>query len=163
MGVSFLRPAAVSAGRTPRHRRTASRPRMSVVRGRMPRRPGIPRRLKLPRQQGHGRATIAKHEGHGMKFTVERDALAEAVTWVARALPARPVVPVLSGLQLRAELDNAQENNGPGWLTLSCFDYEVSARVRVRADVAEPGTFLVPGRLLVEIVRSLPQHPVEFG
>jgi DNA polymerase-3 subunit beta len=29
--------------------------------------------------------------------------------------------------------------------------------------VTEPGTFLVPGRLLVEIVRSLPQHPVEFG
>ncbi len=35
--------------------------------------------------------------------------------------------------------------------------------MRVRAEVAEPGTFLVPGRLLVEIVRSLPQHPVEFG
>jgi DNA polymerase-3 subunit beta len=29
--------------------------------------------------------------------------------------------------------------------------------------VAEPGAALVPGRLLVEIVRSLPQHPVEFG
>ena len=29
--------------------------------------------------------------------------------------------------------------------------------------MTEPGTFLVPGRLLVEIVRSLPHHPVEFG
>ena len=29
--------------------------------------------------------------------------------------------------------------------------------------MTEPGTVLVPGRLLVEIVRSLPQHPVEFG
>ena len=27
-----------------------------------------------------------------MRFTVQRDALAEAVTWVARALPTRPVV-----------------------------------------------------------------------
>ncbi|HEY1818661.1 MAG TPA: hypothetical protein VGG83_01940, partial [Trebonia sp.] len=35
-----------------------------------------------------------------MKFTVERDALAEAVTWVARALPTRPVLPVLTGLLL---------------------------------------------------------------
>jgi DNA polymerase-3 subunit beta len=116
----------------------------------------------------HGRAarTIEggignEREGHGMRFTVQRDALAEAVTWVARALPTRPVVPVLAGLLLRAERED--QANGSGWLTASCFDYEVSARMRVRADVAEPGVFLVPGRLLVEIVRSLPPQPVEFG
>jgi DNA polymerase-3 subunit beta len=89
-----------------------------------------------------------------MKFTVERDALAEAVTWVARALPTRPVIPVLGGLLLRAGRDG---------LTLSCFDYEVSARMRVPADVAEPGSVLVPGRLLVEITRSLPGLPIEFS
>ena len=49
----------------------------------------------------------------------------------------------------------------PGALTLSCFDYEVSARVGIDAEVAEPGTTLVPGRLLAEITRSLPGHPVE--
>jgi DNA polymerase-3 subunit beta len=89
-----------------------------------------------------------------MKFTVERDALAEAVTWVARALPTRPVIPVLAGLLLHAEDD---------CLTLSCFDYEVSARMRISASVSEPGTVLVPGRLLTEITRSLPGQPVEFG
>ena len=90
-----------------------------------------------------------------MKFTVERDALAEAATWVARALPSRPVIPVLAGLLLRVE------DHG---LTLSCFDYEVSARMRVPAEVSEPGTVLVPGRLLVEITRSLPAgRSVEFG
>src|SRR6201997_70931 len=98
-----------------------------------------------------------------MKFTVERDALVEAVAWVARALPTRPVVPVLTGLMLSADADDEQGRPGAGFLTLSCFDYEVSARVRVRAEVTEPGTFLVPGRLLVEIVRSLPQHPVDFA
>ncbi|HEY6497048.1 MAG TPA: DNA polymerase III subunit beta [Trebonia sp.] len=98
-----------------------------------------------------------------MKFTVERDALAEAVTWVARALPTRPVVPVLTGLLLSAGAGDQPGQAGAGFLTLSCFDYEVSARVRVPAEVAEPGTVLVPGRLLVEIVRSLPHHQVEFG
>jgi DNA polymerase-3 subunit beta len=98
-----------------------------------------------------------------MKFTVERDALAEAVAWVARELPTRPVVPVLTGLLLSADQEGQPGPSGGAFLTLSCFDYEVSARVRVRAEVAEPGTILVPGRLLVEIVRSLPQHPVEFG
>lgn len=98
-----------------------------------------------------------------MKFTVERDALAEALTWVARALPTRPVLPVLAGLLLSATLDDHPGDAEAGFLTLSCFDYEVSARVRVRTEVAEPGTVLVPGRLLVEIVRSLPQHSVEFA
>jgi len=87
-----------------------------------------------------------------MKFRVERDALGEAVAWVARALPSRPVVPVLAGLLLEA---------GDG-LVLSCFDYEISARVRIDADVAEPGTALVPGRLLAEIIRSLPSQSAEF-
>ena len=89
-----------------------------------------------------------------MKFTVERDALAEAVTWVARALPSRAVIPVLGGMLVRADGDG---------LTLSCFDYEVSARMRAPAEVAEPGTVLVPGRLLGEITRSLPGLPVAFA
>jgi DNA polymerase III subunit beta len=90
-----------------------------------------------------------------MKFTVERDALAEAVAWVARALPTRPVISVLAGMLLHV-------GDGGEGLTLSCFDYEVSARIRVPASVAEPGTVLVPGRLLLEITRSLPGLPVEF-
>src|SRR5215467_5357894 len=88
-----------------------------------------------------------------MKFRVEHDELADAVAWVARAFSSRPVVPVLSGLRLDA---------GDDGLTLSCFDYELSATTRLPADVAEPGTALVPGRLLAEIVRSLPGQPAEF-
>ncbi len=80
-----------------------------------------------------------------MRFRIERDALAEAVAWVARALPSRPVVPVLSGMLIEAA----------DGLALSCFDYDVSARFEASADVTEPGTALVPGRLLAEITRSL--------
>jgi DNA polymerase III subunit beta len=89
-----------------------------------------------------------------VKFRVEREALGEAVSWVARSLPTRPVVPVLSGLLLEADGDE---------LTLSCFDYEVSARARVPAEVGEPGIALVPGRLLAEIARSLPPADVEVA
>jgi DNA polymerase III subunit beta len=87
-----------------------------------------------------------------VKFRVERDVLGEAVSWVARSLPTRPVVPVLSGLLVQAD---------SGGLTLSCFDYEVSARIEVPAEVGEPGVALVPGRLLAEIARSLPPAQVE--
>jgi DNA polymerase III subunit beta len=98
-----------------------------------------------------------------MKFQVERDVLAEAVGWVSRALPARPVIPVLSGLLLQAADGLTGGGLTGGGLTLSCFDYEVSARAEVGAEVAEPGTVLVPGRLLAEITRSLPSLPVEFA
>jgi len=87
-----------------------------------------------------------------VKFRVERDVLAEAVAWAARSLPARPPVPVLAGLMLDAS---------GGRLMLSSFDYEVSARVEIAADVAEPGVALVSGRLLADISRSLPAKPVE--
>ena len=87
-----------------------------------------------------------------MKFRVERDVLAEAVAWAARSLPARPPVPVLAGLMLDAS---------GGRLVLSSFDYEVSARVEVAADVSDPGVALVSGRLLADISRSLPAKPVE--
>ena len=89
-----------------------------------------------------------------MKFRVERDTLTEAVTWAARALPARPPVPVLAGLLLDADAS--------GVLRLSSFDYEVSARVEVPAEVADPGTALVSGRLLADIARALPSKPVDF-
>ncbi|SEP99006.1 DNA polymerase III subunit beta [Streptomyces radiopugnans] len=89
-----------------------------------------------------------------MKIRVERDVLAEAVAWAARSLPARPPVPVLAGLLLKAE---------EGSLSLSGFDYEVSARVSVEADVEEDGTVLVSGRLLADISRALPNRPVEIS
>jgi DNA polymerase-3 subunit beta len=40
-----------------------------------------------------------------MRFNLGRDALAEAVAWVARSLPSRPVLPILSGLLLEADAD----------------------------------------------------------
>ncbi|WP_153397195.1 DNA polymerase III subunit beta [Ornithinicoccus halotolerans] len=90
-----------------------------------------------------------------MKFRVERDVLAEAVAWVVRGLSNRPPVPVLAGVLLKAEEE--------GTLTLSAFDYEISATVTVEADVAEGGTALVLGRLLADIARNLPPRPVEVA
>ncbi|MER5552147.1 DNA polymerase III subunit beta [Streptomyces sp. NPDC002793] len=89
-----------------------------------------------------------------MKIRVERDVLAEAVAWVARSLPARPPAPVLAGLLLKAE---------DGALSFSSFDYEVSAKVSVDAEVEEDGTVLVSGRLLADICRALPNRPVEIS
>jgi DNA polymerase-3 subunit beta len=87
-----------------------------------------------------------------VKFRVERDVLAEAVSWTARSLSPRPPVPVLSGLLIKAE---------SGTVSLASFDYEISARLQIPADITTEGTILVSGRLLAEICRSLPSAPVD--
>lgn len=88
-----------------------------------------------------------------MRFRIERDALADAVAWTARSLPHRPSVPVLAGLLVET---------GPDGLTLSGFDYETSTRATLPAEVIDDGRVLVSGRLLAEIVKSLPNKPVEL-
>ena len=92
-----------------------------------------------------------------MKFTVERDVLADAVAWTARALPLRPSAPVLAGL-----LIEAGNYEGADGLQLSTFDYETSARATLNANVSAEGRALVSGRLLADICRSLPNKPVEM-
>ncbi|MEU5523780.1 DNA polymerase III subunit beta [Streptomyces sp. NPDC047860] len=89
-----------------------------------------------------------------MKIRIDRSALAEAVAWAFHAVPSRPPVPTLAGLLLTAA-DNV--------LTVSGFDYEVSAKFSVEADVLEPGSIVVSGRLLSEVSKSLPNLPVEIS
>ena len=95
-----------------------------------------------------------------MKFRVERDVLADAVAWTARALPVRPSAPVLAGLLIEA---GAVGGDGADGLQLSTFDYETSARATLNADVSAEGKALVSGRLLADICRSLPNKPVEMS
>lgn len=93
--------------------------------------------------------------GVNVKFRVDREILAEAVAWTARSLPTRPAVPVLAGVLLEAGDD--------GTLTISSFDYEVSARVEVPATVMEAGVAVVQGKILADIAKSLPAgRPVDL-
>jgi DNA polymerase III subunit beta len=87
-----------------------------------------------------------------MKFRVERDSLADAVTWAARSLSARPTIPVLAGLLLSVTDDQ---------LSVSGFDLEASTEVDLEVAAAAPGQALVSGRLLADITRALPPHPVD--
>jgi DNA polymerase III subunit beta len=87
-----------------------------------------------------------------MKFRVEREALADAVNWAARSLSTRPAIPILAGLLLTVEEDR---------LTISGFDLEASTEIELDIAGADAGQALVSGRLLAEITRALPPHPVD--
>ncbi|MFE7194026.1 DNA polymerase III subunit beta [Kitasatospora sp. NPDC057541] len=83
-----------------------------------------------------------------MKLRLPVSALADAVSYTAKALPARPPVPVLLGMLLVT---------GDAGLRLSAAGGEVYTSATVSAEIADDGTALVPGRLLNDICSRLPK------
>ena len=87
----------------------------------------------------------------GIKVTCSRDDFAQKLAVVARAVSTRASVQILSGVLLRAEA---------GRLHLAATDMELSLRSSFEAQVADEGATVVPGRLLVDLVRLLPASDV---
>jgi DNA polymerase-3 subunit beta len=89
--------------------------------------------------------------GAGMKVTCSKDDLVARLAVVSRAVSTRTAVQILSGVMLRAEA---------GELRLSATDMELSLRSALEADVEGEGAAVVPGRLLVDLARLLPESDV---
>jgi DNA polymerase-3 subunit beta len=87
-----------------------------------------------------------------MKFVVDSATLTDSVNWVSRSLSTRPIMTALLGIVIDASSD----------VTLSASDLETSAKSSFTAEIKEKGRVLVPGRLLAEISRALPNKPVSF-
>ena len=88
-----------------------------------------------------------------MKFVVDSSTLTDSVNWVSRSLSTRPIMTALLGIVIDVSND----------VTLSASDLETSAKSSFTADIKEKGRVLVPGRLLAEISRALPNKPVSFN
>jgi len=88
-----------------------------------------------------------------MKFTVDSAVLADSVNWVSRSLSTRPIMTALLGILIEAGSD----------ITLNASDLETSAKSSFIAEIKEKGRALVPGRLLAEISKTLPNKPVSFN
>ena len=91
--------------------------------------------------------------GTGLRITVAKDELAAKLAVVARGVSSRTTVLVLGGIQLRAEGSQ---------LHLAATDMEVSLRATVDAQISDEGTVVVPGRLLLDIARSLSNGEVSI-
>jgi len=92
--------------------------------------------------------------GTSMKVTCAKEELAEKLQIVGRGVSTRTSVQILAGIYLRA---------AGGQLALSATDMEISLRVALDAQVEEEGAVVVPGRLLVDIVRLLPSGEVTIA
>jgi DNA polymerase III subunit beta len=92
--------------------------------------------------------------GTSMKLTCTKDELAEKLQVAGRGVSTRTTVQILAGILLRAD---------GGRLLLSATDMEISLRVSLEAHVEDEGSVVVPGRLLVDIVRLLPAGEVTIS
>jgi DNA polymerase-3 subunit beta len=92
--------------------------------------------------------------GTSMKLTCAKDDLAEKLQVAGRGVSTRTAVQILAGILLHA---------GDGQLSLSATDMEISLRVALEAQVEDEGSVVVPGRLLVDIVRLLPAGEVTIS
>jgi DNA polymerase III subunit beta len=89
-----------------------------------------------------------------VKFTVDQQALTDGVNWVSRSLSTRPIKTELLGIKIDATGDQ---------VILSGSDLETSSKALFNADIFEKGAVLVPGKLLAEISRSLPNKPITIA
>ncbi|WP_301119743.1 DNA polymerase III subunit beta [Mycolicibacterium fortuitum] len=89
-----------------------------------------------------------------LQFTAPREDFTQAVAWVARSLPTKPLTPIWAGIRLTAM---------GGDVLMSAFDSETSAEVTCSAEFAtDGGVSVVSGRLLATIAKVLPKKPVQF-
>jgi DNA polymerase-3 subunit beta len=86
-----------------------------------------------------------------LRVVCPRDELTRALGIVSRGVSTRTAVQILAGILLRAS---------EGRLELAATDMELSLRTSLRAQVEMEGSVVVPGRLLLELARLLPDAEV---
>ena len=82
-----------------------------------------------------------------MKFRILSNALQLAVTQVNRGVSTKPPLPVLEGIKITT-LDNT--------LRFEATDLKLGVRIEQASEIDEPGTIVLPAKLLYEISRKLP-------
>jgi DNA polymerase III subunit beta len=90
-----------------------------------------------------------------VKFRCEREILADALTTAGRAATSRTgTLPVLSGVRLDVDAET---------LTVTGTDLELTIRLSVPVHSDQPGSAVVPARLVGDIVKALPAGAVEVS
>jgi DNA polymerase-3 subunit beta len=86
-----------------------------------------------------------------LKTTCARDELLRGLGIVSRGVSTRTTVQILAGILLEAR---------DGKLSLAATDMELSLRTAIESNVESEGSVVVPGRLLLDIARLLPEAEV---
>lgn len=93
----------------------------------------------------------SERKGPALKFSINQSELQNALTIVMKGVSSRATLPVLAGVHCRATGDT---------LTLQTTDLKLSVQYHVNALVEEEGETVIPGKLVSDIVKSLPDAAV---
>jgi DNA polymerase III subunit beta len=83
-----------------------------------------------------------------MKFSVQREHFLNQLGIAVRGVSTRSAIQTLAGVLIRAD---------SGAVELQATDMELGIRVQVEASSEREGAVVLPGRLLLDVVRSLPK------
>jgi len=86
-----------------------------------------------------------------MKLSLSTAELLSQLQTVTRVASTRSAVQALSGVMISADDTTAE---------LLATDMEIGLRVRLQADISQPGRAVLPARLLLDVVRALPADVV---
>jgi len=89
-----------------------------------------------------------------MKFNIPCSKLKMGLQQVIDVIPAKTTLPILSHILFEAK---------SGQLTLSATDLEVSLKTQLQATIESEGSVTIPGRLLFDVVRELPDVPLNIS
>lgn len=88
-----------------------------------------------------------------MKFSIDREAFTAQLGVAVRGVATRSAIQTLSGVLVRA---------GSGGVELQATDMELGIRIALPAEVEREGQAVVPGRLLLDVARSLPKDKLSL-
>jgi DNA polymerase III subunit beta len=88
-----------------------------------------------------------------VKISLERDALFAQLQTVSRVASTRSAIQALSGVQLSAQTSGCE---------MRATDMDVGLRVPLEAEVTREGTVVLPARLILDVVRSLPADHISI-
>lgn len=88
-----------------------------------------------------------------MKLSINQSELLNALTIVQKGITTRSTMPVLSGIYVKALEDG---------VSFQTSDLEISVKYNTTALVEEEGEAVLPGKLIVDIVKNLPDAAVHI-
>lgn len=88
-----------------------------------------------------------------MKFICEQQNLSKALNIVSKALLGRTTINILRGILITAKNDT---------LTLTASDIDITIEKIIKADVIKEGEIVIPAKLLIDLIRKLPNEEITF-
>ena len=97
---------------------------------------------------------VEKDKEKKMKFSIDSKDFTAAVLSVIKALPSKASMPLLEGVFIEAKEHQ---------ILLKCSDLMMQKEASLDADIEEDGAVILPGKLLSEICRKLPDETLDFS